>query len=505
MDSRARCILFLKDKRLVLIVLVGVALALLYAPFSYDEAYITFRYAVNLSQGKGFVFNPGERYLGTTGYGWAILLALLRKVLPFLSVAGWSSLISGLILLGLGIAVYLLARSLRMGRRAWLLSILVMANPLIIYPLGGEVVPQVFLLTLAWWRLTKGDRWSWGILAGLATWMRGDGTVALLALIGTAIFWNKRLPWGGLMGSSLVLLPWMIFNTWYFGQPWPSTLPAKTAQCQSGLWICFGPGLFRWVSAGFMHQTTRALSLLGAEVWTPLLVGIASLILASATVFGAFRELRSEPRWWPMLLWPVLHSLSYIALQAPFYPWYATVVGWGLGLIMGLGIIGWMKGRRLNYLPAIALILIVTSGYGLWHFQHRLEDVPDHRQIVHSHLAAWFQDHAPPGSSIMGEEIGFLGYYLPDYRIYDTWGLITPGVAPHLLNHDLDWVVRRYCPDYFLAFPEGLTGFRAIPLEQWFRTSYIPVAQLQDTGLHYAPTITIYYTQQPCPARSSEN
>ena len=31
-----------------------------------DDAYITYRYARNLADGAGFVYNPGERVLGTT-------------------------------------------------------------------------------------------------------------------------------------------------------------------------------------------------------------------------------------------------------------------------------------------------------------------------------------------------------------------------------------------------------------------------------------------------------
>ena len=31
-----------------------------------DDAFITYRYARNIASGQGFVFNPGERLLGTT-------------------------------------------------------------------------------------------------------------------------------------------------------------------------------------------------------------------------------------------------------------------------------------------------------------------------------------------------------------------------------------------------------------------------------------------------------
>src|SRR5512147_2730340 len=55
----------------VLAILTGLA----FAPFTYDDGYITYRYADNLSLGRGLVFNPGENVLGTTAPMFAVLLA----------------------------------------------------------------------------------------------------------------------------------------------------------------------------------------------------------------------------------------------------------------------------------------------------------------------------------------------------------------------------------------------------------------------------------------------
>jgi hypothetical protein len=35
-------------------------------PATFDDAYITYRYARNISVGRGFVYNEGESVLGTT-------------------------------------------------------------------------------------------------------------------------------------------------------------------------------------------------------------------------------------------------------------------------------------------------------------------------------------------------------------------------------------------------------------------------------------------------------
>jgi hypothetical protein len=40
-----------------------------------DDFFITYRYALHLAGGQGFVFNPGQRVFGLTNPGLAILLA----------------------------------------------------------------------------------------------------------------------------------------------------------------------------------------------------------------------------------------------------------------------------------------------------------------------------------------------------------------------------------------------------------------------------------------------
>jgi arabinofuranosyltransferase len=67
----------LRSRRLWLVVLVGLALLarLLPGPRTIDDAFITFRYARNLLEGYGLVYNPGEQVLGTTTPLYAGLMA----------------------------------------------------------------------------------------------------------------------------------------------------------------------------------------------------------------------------------------------------------------------------------------------------------------------------------------------------------------------------------------------------------------------------------------------
>lgn len=46
----------------------------------YDDSYITYRYAVNLAEGKGLVFNAGERIDAASSFLYTVILAGFYKV-----------------------------------------------------------------------------------------------------------------------------------------------------------------------------------------------------------------------------------------------------------------------------------------------------------------------------------------------------------------------------------------------------------------------------------------
>ena len=60
---------------LALFIVAGLIYALSVASL-FDDAFISFRYARNLTEGQGLVFNPGERVEGYTNFLWTILIAL---------------------------------------------------------------------------------------------------------------------------------------------------------------------------------------------------------------------------------------------------------------------------------------------------------------------------------------------------------------------------------------------------------------------------------------------
>src|SRR6266404_6223228 len=62
------------------LLLCAVLLALRFRYHTCDDAFISFRYARNLVEGHGLVFNPGERVEGYTNFVWVLLAALFMKI-----------------------------------------------------------------------------------------------------------------------------------------------------------------------------------------------------------------------------------------------------------------------------------------------------------------------------------------------------------------------------------------------------------------------------------------
>ncbi|HKH48474.1 MAG TPA: hypothetical protein VKM72_27745 [Thermoanaerobaculia bacterium] len=50
--------------------LIAAAAVVRFQGWTVDDFYITYRYAENLAQGSGFVYNPGERVFGVSILGW---------------------------------------------------------------------------------------------------------------------------------------------------------------------------------------------------------------------------------------------------------------------------------------------------------------------------------------------------------------------------------------------------------------------------------------------------
>ena len=159
----------------------------------FDDEMISMRYAKNLAEGNGLVWNVGgERVEGFTNPLWTFIMAGLHMLpIPANQMSLYIQLLGLLFLLG---TIYFTGRAaLVIGRGSNLVAVPAMCLVAFYYPFinwslqGTEVSALACILTAAMWlsarNYEKGE-WTFGpyALMGIATWVRPDAAVPLLVM-----------------------------------------------------------------------------------------------------------------------------------------------------------------------------------------------------------------------------------------------------------------------------------------------------------------------------------
>jgi hypothetical protein len=194
-----------------------------------DDDYIAYRYARNLVEGEGLVFNPGERVEGFSAPGWT--LAVAGAIRLGFDPAAFSRVVS---IAAMGAAALCVARAWLRGREsdrlaapAWLVA----ASPAIGWhaAVGLGTVPLAALLALwidLWDRAARSGRRATGaaIALGVACLVRNESALfAVCFLVAEAR--RKRL--AAALPCCFPLAAWQAFRLLYYGRWLPNTWGAK--------------------------------------------------------------------------------------------------------------------------------------------------------------------------------------------------------------------------------------------------------------------------------------
>jgi arabinofuranosyltransferase len=251
-----------------------------------DDAMISMRYANNLASGRGLVWNPGDRVLGVTNFGWTLVMAGVHRAgRPLSENSVWIQAAN--LVCQLGLFGYLLAALARRGQAAagMLATALVAANgSLFNWGLAGfETSLQVLLCTLAllpWLpdadesaqarHFTAAMGWL-----GLAFVVRPDTLALLLIAAALGAWWWKR---GRLDGRRLAL-----------GLAVGGACVVGVLAFQRGYYGAWLPNTFHLKATGGAAQYGRGLRYLatfcvGEFFQLPLVLGTALLVARALTL-----------------------------------------------------------------------------------------------------------------------------------------------------------------------------------------------------------------------------
>ncbi len=444
------------------LVLVTGGLSILFAGWAYDNPFITYRYAENLSRGLGLVYNPGESLLSTSTPLFALLLAALRPI--WSDLHGLAVFIGALSLAVGGLCLWDLmdATGLRYSRWAGLLFYPLF--PLVASTLSSET-PLYLTLCLGTFASYRRQHYRLAALsAGLAALVRPDG-ILVAAILGLHYLWSQRpkpgewcrwltsLPWQAVLIYLGIGLSWLVFAWATYLSPIPLTLFAKQQQATVAGSQAFLPGLSTiasWYSS-WLYQVEALLALPGL-------------------VHG----LRRSPalRW--LAAWTALYFSAYSLLGVTRYFWYYAPLVPLFVLAFGCGVDGVNNLFRrirsgqvvtevvttiktmIGWLPGLALVfLLLVQADKLWH----LHLAPDTCYPIYRAAGEWLRENSPPIATIGTLEVGIIGYYAQRPMV-DFAGMLQPDVAIQLgqagsYSAAAQWAVYQYDPEY-LVLQQGL-------------------------------------------------
>jgi hypothetical protein len=239
-DQTTRLLAVLAVAAPVLVLIAGsIYMQFRWVERGYDDAYITFRYARNLVEGRGLVYNPGERVEGYTTPLFAMISAAGIAVLgpdaayPFAVVVNTLAMIAALVLF---------ARTLRLQlstRYVFAASLLFAAFTPFWWAIwsGMETAVVLLFFVLAWSALTHfGRRPQRRYLVALAAacallvLVRADGFVGVFFIVSWAALSGRRREflWAGATGAAglAAITLWRLI---YYDLPLPNTFYVKVA------------------------------------------------------------------------------------------------------------------------------------------------------------------------------------------------------------------------------------------------------------------------------------
>jgi arabinofuranosyltransferase len=459
--------------------------------YAYDDAFITYRVAYNFATGQGFVYNLGERFLGITTPGLALLLGIGGGIVGAEHIPLISGLISTLALGAGGLALYVFGAQHQRGDVGLQAALLYMANPMIAITFGGEMPLQLALILWAIVACIAEWRIACALLLAAATVVRLDALVAV-GIIGLYdLARTRRIAWTMWIAFAVAVLPFALLAWWYFGSPLPVTLGAKLAQRDSGAWVTYGRGLRTWMHNWLGPEGRPAAFELFS--WDPRAVGFW-IVIGLPAVFFAFARC-----WLLPLAWVAAFVFSYRMLKVPFYHWYAAPAVVGIAILAACGIDVTLRFVwRLFSLRGEALR--VTAGVmvcGLVGF-HTLRTLPVIAQTApileaYQETGQWLAANTALDASVGYYEIGYLGYYA-HRRVIDPLGLLHPAIVPHVAMADFTWAYREYKPAYIVM--QTAVDWTGVKKADWFDRDYRAIHTVTNPRLP-GNSLIIYHRVAP--------
>jgi hypothetical protein len=432
---------------------------------TYDDAFITYRYAEHLAAGHGLVFNvgaPWEPVLGTTTVLYSLVMALfaglnleiVRASLVF-NVA--CDVVTALLLLGL-------LRSRPVAATVALLGLAALPQ-LVRISVGGMESPLFLLCALAACvALQRGRPVAAGLLAAATCLVRPEG-VLLAGILFAVLARRPRELVRYVVPVLAVGLIAAAVLTAVYGTPIPQSVLAKSAMQGKD------------PAAEKVQRFWTALQ----QSFLPTVYYLPALPLVA---WGALRALREGGAVRLVSCFALAISASYLLARPHTWGWYYYVPLAAWVLWLGLGaehVFTWLRARvpagtagaALRFGPQ-ALAVLLTAAVGVA-AARAPSPIPDK---VYAPLWAWAERASPDGGSrILASDIGAIGHRWKG-TVLDSEGLTWPAALGY--RYPLA-IIEATWPEYLMVVAER-PRLRHLAERPDIMAHYEPIARFNATG-----------------------
>lgn len=458
----------------------------------FDDSWIHFRYARNLARGDGFVFNAGERVLGSGGLLWEVVLAPVAWVAGEQGLPYAVSVLNYVLLVACALVAWRALAALVPSWFALLVAaVLVAHGPLVVASIGGMETTLLCLCYLAsFWAIVHRRFALASLLAGAAIGVRIESAPLAAATVLAAWTDGRRTALRALAAAVALPTAAYLFAWLYFGTPIPTSTLAKKIVYVSPPYLALQTCLAELLNV-FHFQ-----NLMPFERSNPYAANIAGCVVWAVLVWRGWAFLYRRSLAVSLIALQAIGAFAFYALGNPLmFRWYVVTF---VPLATMLAILGLVDLARL--LPggptvpyaAAALVAILLSAAPMrdtWaplvpptdtRFHAATPNASENaRTYQYQNIARWVAARARPEDRVCISEIGAFGYRFPG-RILDGMGLVSPEVLRYhpvplalrgsgILGVIPPAVVRTFEPELVVSFD---VFARALFLDPWFNQHY---------------------------------
>lgn len=406
-----------------------------------DDAYISFKVAVNTASGWGMVFNPGENTYISTSPLWVLLLTSFRLLLGDVILAAITLGFIFELLLVMSIVHFSLSTRLG-GKVGMLTALLLITNPVFLFTsFSGMELPLYLLVIVLTALFLSQGRYTIAMACGAcAVWVRFDGLVVYGVTI--AIFlWLERHQFRKqpvsmfvkTIPSITIVLGYGLFGTLFF-ETWVPMSVQRKALTSPDL---FSPDWFqgsRVVAREFVHGVIGK-----SSVWythtTPFIIMAIPFVVG-----GSVQVLKRRTSSFTLLAITLAYVVAFVAsgnAYAQYFPWYFVPILPAVYLVCSVGIV-WLlsavsklspvlqKAERVEVLLGLVVVCwLAVSIVSLHRDAISLTKSKDERERVYATAGVWAGKHIGRDVRVAANEIGAVGFFLPpDASLLDMFGLL---------------------------------------------------------------------------------